>query len=42
MQGIQHDGTISMLPQPDHLIVLANDLRGTAGKVKGKRSEGVV
>jgi hypothetical protein len=34
--GIQHNGTISMLPQPDHLIVLANDLRGTARKVKGK------
>ena len=34
--GIQHDGTISTLPQPDHLIVLANNLRGTAGKVKGK------
>ena len=36
--GIQHDATISMLPQPDHLVVLANDLRGTAGKVEGKGS----
>ncbi len=35
---IEHDGAIAMLAKTNHLVVLANDLRGTFGEVEGERS----